>query len=95
MDVAPWGIGAFVTGLVGTVIYGLRLLLVGKLVPGRLHDEVRKDRDAYRAAADTALAATREMSGNVARLTSAVEQLAATTREILALVSQHSDGRAA
>ncbi len=62
--------------------------MTGRIVPRATHDEVRKDRDAYRLAAETALVATREMSNNVARLTGAVEQLAASQRETLMLVHQ-------
>lgn len=95
-EVSPWAvIGTFVAALAATVIYGLRLMLVGKLVPGRIHDEVRVDRDAYRNAAETVLKASGEMSSNVERLTTAVgqlsaavEQQAAMLRETLSLVRQ-------
>lgn len=85
----PWGvIGGFIAGLVAIVLAGLRSLLTGKLVPGKLHDEVRVDRDNYKTAAETALTATREMSANVARMTVTMEKMADSQREMLALLRQ-------
>lgn len=76
------------TGATGLLLLAVWAVLNGRIVPKATHDEVRRDRDAYRVAADTALAATREMATNVARLTAAVEQLAASQRETLSLVHQ-------
>ena len=44
----------------------------GHLVPKRLHDEVRQDRDLYRQAAETALIAATKATGSVETLTSVV-----------------------
>lgn len=76
------------TGAVGLLLTAVWAVLAGRIVPRATHEEVRRDRDAYRTAADVALAATREMATNVARLTAAVEQLAASQRETLSLVHQ-------
>lgn len=40
-------------GLGGIVLLGICLIMTGKLVPGRLHDEVRQDRDKWRLTAET------------------------------------------
>lgn len=44
----------------------------GHLVPKRLHDEVRQDRDTYRQAAETALIAATKATGSVETLTKTV-----------------------
>jgi hypothetical protein len=80
------------TGATGLLLLAVWAVLAGRIVPRATHEEVRRDRDAYRVAADTALAATREMAANVARLTAAVEQLAASQRETLSLVHQLVSG---
>lgn len=77
------------------VALGVVLVLLGWLIPRSTHREVRADRDAYKAAALTALAASDKMGDNVERLTTAVgqqsaaiEQQIALQRETLALVRQ-------
>jgi hypothetical protein len=74
------------TGAVGLMLGTFWLVFTGKLVSWRIHNEVRTDRDAYRRAAETALAASAEMSAHVGRLVGAVEQLTASQRETLELV---------
>ena len=74
------------TGAVGLLLATFWLMFTGKIIPWRIHNEVRQDRDTYRTAAETALAATAEMSGHVGKLVSAVEQLTAAQRETLDLV---------
>lgn len=74
------------TGAVGLLLIAIAMVLGGRIVPRATHLEVRADRDAYRRAAETALAASAEMSGHVGRLVGAVEQLTASQRETLDLV---------
>ncbi|MES2211021.1 MAG: hypothetical protein V4515_12715 [Chloroflexota bacterium] len=76
------------TSATAVLLAAVWAVLQGRIIPRSTHEEVRRDRDAYRTGADTALAATREMATNVARLTAAVEQLAASQRETLSLVHQ-------
>jgi hypothetical protein len=71
-------------GAVGLLLTAVWLVLTGKIVPKSLHDEVRQDRDAYRAAAETAIAATVKTAASVDRLTQAVEELTAAQRDLLA-----------
>jgi hypothetical protein len=73
-------------GAVGLMLGAFWLVFTGKLVSWRIHNEVRTDRDTYRRAAETALAASAEMSAHVGRLVGAVEQLTASQRETLDLV---------
>jgi hypothetical protein len=80
--VTPWAIMAgFVTALGSVVIYGIRRLVKGDLVPGNLHGEVRTDRDTYKKAVETALATNAQLAASVDRLTSSVDLLIRTTNE--------------
>ena len=45
------------TGATGVLLLAVIWVLRGKIIPRAMHDEVRADRDAYRAAAETALIA--------------------------------------
>lgn len=74
------------TGAVGLLLAAVWAVFTGRLIPRATHNEVRHDRDVYRAAAEQALAASAEMSSHVGRLVSAVEQLTAAQRETLDLV---------
>jgi hypothetical protein len=74
------------TGALGLLLVAIWAVLTGRIIPRATHDEVRRDRDIYRAAAEKALAASAEASGHVGRLVSAVEQLTAAQRETLDLV---------
>lgn len=74
------------TGAVGLLLVAIGLVLTGRIVPRATHQEVRADRDAYRRAAETALAANAELSSHVGRLVGAVEQQTAAQRETLELV---------
>jgi hypothetical protein len=75
------------TGAVGLLLVALFwAVMSGRIVPRATHEEVRRDRDVYRAAAESALDASREMSSHVGRLVSAVEQLTAAQRESLDLL---------
>jgi hypothetical protein len=87
------------TGAVGLLLLAVWAVLAGRIVPRVTHEEVRKDRDAYRAAAETALKASGEMSSHVGalttavgQLTAAVEQQATTQRETLSIVRQLAGG---
>ena len=82
-DLAGW---VPTSGAIGLMLATFWLVYTGKLVPGRIHNEVRTDRDTYRAAAETALKASAEMSSQVSRLVGAVEQLTTTQHETLKLV---------
>lgn len=82
-DLAGWVPQAGATGLLLAAVW---LVLTGRIVPRALHDEVRRDRDNYRAAAETALAASSEQASNVRQLVTAVQELTATQRETLDLV---------
>jgi hypothetical protein len=81
------GVG-FVGALAATVIIGLRAIINGKLVSGKVHDEVRFDRDTYRKAAETTLEANRELAQHVGRLVTMVEQLAKLSTENHTLIRQ-------
>lgn len=83
MDLSGW---VPQVGAVGLLLAAVWAVLMGRIVPRSTHEEVRRDRDTYRTAAETALAASAEMSGHVGRLVSAVEQLTAAQRETLDLV---------
>lgn len=74
------------TSAVGLLLLAVWLVLTGRIVPRTIHNEVRQDRDVYRVAAETALAASVEMSGHVGRLVTAVDQLTASQRETLEVV---------
>lgn len=74
------------TGALGLLLMAIWAVLTGRIIPRATHDEVRRDRDAYREAAERSLAASAEWSGHVGRLVSAVEQLTAAQRETLDLV---------
>lgn len=76
------------TGATGLLLAAVWAVLTGRIVPRATHNEVRMDRDAYRRTAETALEAAAQSAANVSRLTAAVEQLAGTQREMLALVQQ-------
>lgn len=83
------------SGAVGLLSVTVLLILLGRIVPRVTHNEVRKDRDDYRKAAEKALAGASEMSSHVGQLTTAVGQLttavqqqAETQRETLSLVRQ-------
>lgn len=96
LDLAGW---MPQTGAVGLLLLAVWAVLSGRIIPRATHDEVRKDRDAYRAAAETALAATAESAAQVERLTTAVGQLTAavqqqaqTQSETLSLVRQLAPG---
>lgn len=82
-ELAGWVPQAGATGLLLVAVW---LVLSGRIVPKGLHDEVRRDRDTYRAAAETALAASAEQASNVRQLVAAVQELTATQRETLDLV---------
>lgn len=73
-------------GATGLLLVAVWLVLSGRIVPRSLHDEVRRDRDVYRAAAETALKASAEQAANVGKLASAVETLTASQRETTDLV---------
>jgi len=60
----------------------------GHLVPKRLHDEVRADRDTYRLAAETALAATTKAVNSTEALTGTVGVLVQNSEEQLRLSRQ-------
>jgi len=60
----------------------------GHLVPKRLHDEVRADRDTYRLAAETALAAATKAANSTEQLTSTVNTLVQNSEEQLRLTRQ-------
>ena len=99
MDLAVIALQGGPWGLVGLFVLSV---MRGWLVPGRIHDEVRADRDAYKKAAETSLKASTETAGQLRRMTSAVGQLAtaveqqsATTRETLALVRALTTGERA
>jgi len=90
------------TGATGVLLLAVIWVLRGKIIPRAMHDEVRADRDVYRAAAETSLKASAEMSSHVGslttavgQLTAAVEQQAQTQRETLALVRQLAPGQRA
>jgi hypothetical protein len=90
------------SGAVGLLLLAVWLVLSGRIVPRSTHEDVRRDRDAYRVAAETALTASSEMSSHVERLTTAVGQLTAavqqqaeTQRETLSLVRQLAPGERA
>ena len=82
-EITGWIPQAGATGLLLTAVW---LVLSGKIIPKTIHDEARKDRDAYRIAAETALAASKENADAVRHLTRAVEQLTVTTTQTLELV---------
>jgi hypothetical protein len=82
-DLAGW---APQTGAVGLLLAAVWAVLTGRIVPRSTHDEVRRDRDVYRAAAETALKANVEQAASVAKLTSTVETLTASQRETTDLV---------
>jgi hypothetical protein len=60
----------------------------GYLVPKRLHDEVRQDRDTYRQAAETALQAATKAANSTDVLTGTVATLVRNSEEQLALSRQ-------
>jgi len=74
------------TGAVGLLLAAVWLVLTGRIIPRSVHDEVRRDRDMYRAASETALRVNSEQAANVGTLTSAVETLTASQRETTDLV---------
>lgn len=82
-DLAGWVPQAGATGLLLAAVW---LVLTGRIVPRSTHDEVRRDRDTYRAAVETALAASGENAANVRQLVGAVQELTTTQRETLDLV---------
>lgn len=85
----PWTImGGFVVALGTTIVIGIRALMIGKLVAGNIHDEVRHDRDTYRVAAETALAVNRELASNIAPLITTVDKLVDMTAENQAIMRQ-------
>lgn len=55
---------------VGLVAVLFMLQARGHLVPKRIHDETRLDRDTYKQAAETAVQAASKMSGTVDQLVS-------------------------
>lgn len=57
----------------------------GHLVPKRLHDEVRLDRDTYKTAAETALLAAAKASSNVEALTGITAKMADNSEKQLEL----------
>ena len=44
--------GAVILALVGTLLWVVRLMATGRLVPSRYYDEVRASRDAYKESSD-------------------------------------------
>jgi hypothetical protein len=87
------------TGALGLLLLAVWAVLSGRIIPRKTHEDVRHDRDTYRTAALTALAASAEMSGHVAGLTAAVGQLttavqrqADTQQETLTLVRRLAPG---
>lgn len=85
----PWTIlTGFVVALGTTIIIGIRALMQGKLVPSNIHNEVRADRDTYRAATETALAANRELAGSVTQLVSANQGLTGSVNQLIATVDK-------
>lgn len=74
------------TGAAGMLLAGVWLVLTGRIVSRAVHEEVRRDRDTYRAAVETALAASAEQAANVGKLATAVETLTASQRETTDLV---------
>lgn len=86
----------------GMVVILFILQARGHLVPKRLHDEVRLDRDVYRQAAETALqAATRSanstdaLTATTATLVKYSEEQLLLSRRILDKVSDPADRSAA
>jgi hypothetical protein len=86
-DSGPWALFAgFVVGLISLVGWGIRLLGNGRLIQGIVYDDVRGQRDGWRAAAETSLAANRELADHVGRLVQTTEKLIEAQRDTEALV---------
>jgi len=75
----------FVSALGTTIIAVLRALTSGKIVVGRHYDEALRRELSWQKVAETAMQANTELSNHLGRLTVAMEQSTATTREALAL----------
>lgn len=88
-ELGPWAIFAgFVVSLIGFVFYVLRSMTKGRLVQGVVYDDVIKEREDWKKAAQTALSTSAENAANMGRLVAAVEQLTATARETQQMVRQ-------
>jgi hypothetical protein len=72
----------------GMVVILFVLQARGHLVPKRLHDEVRHDRDTYRLAAETALQAATKAANNTDTLAVTVATLVKNSEEQLGLSRQ-------
>ena len=62
--------------------------MTGRIVAGRHYSDAREDEDRWRAVAEAGAETNRELVGHIGRLTSAIEQLTATTRETQQLTTQ-------
>lgn len=86
-DLAFWSvIVVFVSGLATTIILVLRALTTGKIVVGRHYEDSLRREQTWQNAHEVAMRTNAELSSYLGRLTTIMEQTAATTLETLALV---------
>lgn len=83
--ITPWVMQG---GAVGLLLAAMWLVLTGRILARSTLQDVRSDRDLWRATAETALKANAELSGHVGRLVDTADQLVTSQRETQALVRQ-------